>query len=545
METKKEYAAGGSPVTNESTLESAPSVQYGEIEQIGSTHRGLKSRHIQLIAIGGAIGTGLFIGSGAILANSGPAPLLMAYIVMSMFIWIVMQDVGEMTAWMPVRGVTIPYMVKKFVDPSLAFATGWNYWFSSGLTPGAEATAAALLFEYWTTAVPSAVWITIVHGVILALNLGAVRYFGEAEFWFASIKILAITGLIIMGFVLMLGGGPNHDRSGFRYWNDPGAFHEYLVTGQTGNFLAFWYALIKAGFAFIGSPESITNTAGECQAPRRNIPKAARRFIYRLLVFYMLGAFVIGMLVPWTDPHLLGSSSSAASPFVIAIKNAKISGLDDIVNFALITSAWSAGNSALYSGSRMLYGIARQGLAPRIFQKCNRLGVPYYAVIITWVIGLLAFLNVSSNGANVFGWISDIITVSGIVNWVVVLFTYTRFRKATFFHGIRHRLPFKSLLQPYTTWFTMFVISLMTLTNGFYNFFPGKWSTANFVTSYVAILIFAVLYAGHKIKHKGPLCLKIKEIDLVSGLEEVEEITANDIPPVPKNFAQKLWYWIC
>jgi amino acid transporter len=153
--------------------------------------------------------------------------------------------------------------------------------------------------------------------VILLLNLGAVRFLGEFEFWFASIKIIAVIGLIILGFILCLGGGPTHDRLGFRYWKNPGSFKKFLASGDTGRFLGLWQAIIKSGFAFILSPEFLTNSAGECQAPRRNIPKAVRRYIYRLVVFYVLGSLVIGILVPWTDERLLGSSNASASPFVI------------------------------------------------------------------------------------------------------------------------------------------------------------------------------------------------------------------------------------
>ncbi|PSK59176.1 Proline-specific permease [Elsinoe australis] len=526
-------------------LEILPSVQEGQSKKYGSTHRGLKSRHIQLIALGGAIGTGLFVGSGATLATSGPAPLLMSYIIMSLLVWIVMMDLGEMTAYMPIKGLTVPYMVERFVDPSLGFATGWNYWFGFALLPGAEATAASVVIEYWNDTVPSAVWIAIVLAVLLFLNIAAVAIFGETEFWFASIKIIAIVGLIIMGLVLMLGGGPTHDRIGFRHWKNPGAFHAYLAPGNTGNFLAFWNALIKAGFAYIFSPELVTTTAGECEAPRRNIPKAARRFIYRILAFYVLGSFVIGALVPWNDPRLLGSSYTSASPFVIAIKNAGIEGLDHVINAVILTSAWSSGNAFVYAGSRMLYGLAKSGDAPRIFKTCNRFGVPYAAVIATWLIGFLAFLNVSGNGANVFNWLTSIITISGLINWIVILFTYTRFRKATQVKGIRETLPFKSKFQPWGTWFVMVVMSLITITNGFASFFPGKWNTANFITAYVSIPIFAVLYIGHKIKYRGPFCLKPGEVDVLSGLEEVEEITANDVKPIPKNVVQRIWFWIC
>lgn len=261
------------------------------------------------------------------------------------------------------------------------------------------------------------------------LNLAAVAWYGEIEFWFASIKIIAIIGLIILGIILFFGGGPTHDRLGFRYWKHPGAFNEYLVSGNTGRFLALWISLIKAAFSFILTPEFITMAAGECQAPRRNLPKATRRYIYRLLVFYVLGSLVIGVIVPYNSDRLLsainsGASGAAASPFVIGIQNAGIPVLNHIMNAVILTSAWSAGNSYVFSASRVLYSLSRKKQAPSIFMKCNRNGVPYMAVLATFAISLLSYLNVRNSGARVFGWLASIIVVSGFIAWCVVLATY-------------------------------------------------------------------------------------------------------------------------
>lgn len=265
--------------------------------------------------------------------------------------------------------------------------------------------------------------------MILLLNIVAVSWYGEAEFWFATLKILAIIGLIILGVVLFFGGGPNHDRLGFRYWDNPGAFNPYLVGGNTGRFLDFWTAFIKSGFSFIFSPELITTAAGEVEAPRRNIPKATNRFIYRVFAFYILGTLVIGVTVAYNDPKLMsavasGSSSASASPFVIAIQNAGISGLNHVVNAAILISAWSSGNAWLFAGSRTLYSLACGGQAPKIFTRCNRNGVPYVAVLITWVVGLLSYLNLSDSGENVFYWFTNITTVGGFINWVLIGITY-------------------------------------------------------------------------------------------------------------------------
>ncbi|KAF2682876.1 amino-acid permease inda1 [Lentithecium fluviatile CBS 122367] len=512
----------------------------------GDTHRGLKSRHIQFLALGGAIGTGLFVGSGGILALVGPAPLFMAYLSMMIVVWNVMNNLAEIVTYLPMKGITIPYFVKRFVDPSLAFAAGWNYWYAYAILVAAEATAGSILLDYWATPVPAAAWITIFLIVILLLNIVAVGVFGEAEFWFASIKFITIMGLIILGFVIMLGGSPNDQgRLGFRYWNDPGAFKPYLVDGSTGRFLAYWTAFVRAGFAFITSPELIALAAGETIAPRRNIPKAARRFVWRLAIFYGFGSFIIGVIVPSNDDRLLSPTSNAtASPFVIGIARAGIGGLNHVINAAVLTSAWSAGNAFLFSGSRVLYGMALSGDAPKIFGKTNRNGVPWVAVVATWSIGLLAYLNVSNTGAQVFTWFSNISTISGFIAWIVVMITYIRFRKALVHNNLLHTLPFKTPLQPYFVYFILGLIIVLTLTNGFQVFFPRNWSVSSFLAAYITIPIFLVLYIGHKIWFRTPFAIKVSNIDIISGKREMDEMCSHDKEPVPRNIWEKMWFWV-
>jgi amino acid transporter len=391
-----------------------------------------------------------------------------------------------------------------------------------------------------------AVWITIILVTILLLNIIAVPFFGEAEFWFASIKLITIMGLIIVGIVLFFGGGPDQtSRLGFRYWNNPGAFTPYLVSGDTGRFLGYWTAFVRAGFAFITSPELIALAAGETIAPRRNIPKAARRFIWRLAIFYGVASLIIGVIVPSDDPRLLSPDSNAsASPFVIGIQNAGIPVLNHIINAAILTSAWSAGNAFLFSGSRTLYGMALTGQAPKIFGQTNRYGVPWAAILATWAFGLLAYLNVSNSGAQVFTWFVNISTISGFIAWIVCLITYLRFRKAILHNDAYETLPFKTPLQPYATWIALFVLTVLTLTNGFHVFFPKNWSAANFLAAYITLPIFLALYVGHKALRRTPFAIKVSEIDIMTGKKEMDELSASYTEPVPKNWLHKVWLWV-
>lgn len=230
--------------------------------------------------------------------------------------------------------------------------------------------------------------------------------------------------------MLFFGGGPKQGRLGFRYWKNPGAFKSYPkpALGSAGKFLAFWTSLVRSGFAFILSPETITIAAGESEAPRRNIPKASKRFIYRLIVFYVLGTLVVSVIVASNDADLLqavssGTTNAGASPFVIGIKRAGIQGLDHVINAVIITSAWSAANSFLYAGSRSLFSLAMTGQAPKIFKKCSN-GVPYLAVLATAALGSLAYLSISSGSATVFAWFLNLTTIGGYVAWIVTFMTY-------------------------------------------------------------------------------------------------------------------------
>ncbi|UNI23726.1 hypothetical protein JDV02_009528 [Purpureocillium takamizusanense] len=535
-------------VEHHGTMGESSAVEIGD--QTDELHRGLKSRHIQFIALSGAIGTGLFIGSGSILASTGPASLFLAYICMIFVVWVIMDCLAEMVTYLPLRGVTIPYLVGRFLDPSVAFTAGWNYWFAYAILIGAEATAAGIVVEYWKPPVHVALWIAIILAVLLVLNIFSVSYYGESEFWFSSIKFITIIGLIIVGIVIFFGGGPDqHGILGFSNWKVPdGAFKEFGkksgVDGDAGRFLGFWYAFIQASFAFLLSAELIAIAAGETVAPRRNIPKAARRFAWRLLIFYGCSSLIVGILVPSTEKDLLGASDAGASPFVIGIHNAGIPVLNHIINAAILTSAWSAGNSFLFSGSRVLYSLAKDGDAPRIFQTTNKKGVPWVAVVATWSIGLLAFLNVSNSGGVVFGWLVNIIIGCGFISWIIICITYLRFRRAMQYHGLLDTLPFRSRLQPYKTWVVLVTVIILTLTKGFDIFLAGNWDAKSFVAAYITLPLVLAIYIGHKIWSRTPLYIPTKDIDVLTGKREMDALEAREVPRVPKNWLEKIWYWV-
>lgn len=506
--------------------------------------KGLKNRHIQLIALGGAIGTGLFVGSGIALATCGPAALFLSYVILSVVVWFVMNMLAEMATFLPVPGAGAQQFISDYIDPSFGFALGYNYWYGFSFLIAAEVTAAALIVEYWTTKVPIAVWITIFLLLSLLINLCPVAAYGEAEFYFAGIKLIAITGLIILGVVLFFGGGPNHDRLGFRYWKHGEAFHEHLVAGSTGRFLSVWTALIKAGYSFIMSPELIVACSGEVTNPRKALPRCANQFVYRLAFFYILGALVIGVIADSTSLELArGSSDVSASPFVLGIQNAGIPVLNHIINAVVLTSAASAGNSFFYASTRTMFSLSRKNLAPKIFSVVNRFGVPYYSVALSFCIGCLAYLNVSSGAEQVFTWFSNLTTISGFVSWVFVSIAYLRWRKGIQVQNLQDRVTYKTAFQPYGAYFVIIFISVITITNGYAVFFD--FNAADFVAAYITLPIVFFLYVGHRaysmfwLKRRNWFT-PLEDFDY-SKLDLVEYEHSQIIEPVPKNRWEKFW----
>jgi amino acid transporter len=365
-----------------SSVHRSPSPGIGESVPV-STKRGLSKRHAQFIALGGTIGTGLFVSSGATLAKGGPAFLVGSYILMSTLIYLVLAAVTEMATYLPIPGGTMSYYGGRYVSSSLGFMMRWLYFYSFAIFVPFELTASALVIEYWNPSAHSAVWITIMLILIITLNLLPVGFYGETEFWFAGIKVIAILGLLILSFVLFWGGGPAQDGIlGFHYWKNPGPTKTMILGGDIGRFIAALATLISCVLPFTFAPEMVVVTAGEMQSPRKTLPSVARNFFWRLLVFYIGGTIAISVICPSDNSALTsGGKSAGSSPWVVGIRNAGIEGLASVINAVVVTAALSAGNSFLYLASRSLYSMALDGNAPHIFKRCTKGGVPIYAVL--------------------------------------------------------------------------------------------------------------------------------------------------------------------
>ncbi|KAL3427754.1 amino acid permease [Phlyctema vagabunda] len=515
------------------TVSSDPEYMQGEVIE-EKTKRGLKARHAQMIALGGTIGTGLFVGSGATLARGGPLFILMTYSFISCLVLCVVTAITEVAAYLPVSGGTMSYYGHRNVSDSLGFAMGWLYFYSLGILVPFEITAAGLVIDYWNVDISIAVWITIFIVVIVGLNALPVQFYGETEFWFASLKVFMMIGLLMLSFILFWGGGPDQNGIlGFRYWKEPGATNVYLDTGNLGRFIALLKTLVLSAFPFTFAPELLVVTGGEMKSPRRNLPKAAKRYFYRLVFFYIGSVLAIGVICPHTDERLTGGGVGAASSaFVVGIVNAGIGGLPSVVNAVIITSAWSSGNSFLYMSSRSLYSLALAGNAPKVFTKCTRQGVPYMAVGASSLFCGLAYLNVANSGSTVFNWFVNLTNTSGFISWICCCIVYIRFRKATQVQGLaRDQIPYRSFLQPYGAWAAMIGFTFLTLINGFDVFWPERFSATSFLTAYVGIPIFLVIYFGHRLMHRSdPWAYPSETVDLHTGIDVV---LANEEPDQP------------
>ncbi|KAK6464820.1 dicarboxylic amino acid permease [Scheffersomyces coipomensis] len=494
--------------------------------------KGLDSRHTTMIAIGGALGTGLLIGTGSALKQAGPGAIFIAYAFIGMVVFMVMSGLGEVATFVPLNGFA--NYAQRYVDDALGFACGYVYLFKYLILPANQLVAGSLTVQYWVSkeTLNPGVWITIFLAIILAINLLGIRFFGEIEFYLSALKVITCLGVIILMFIIALGGGPTHERLGFRFWKDPGAFLEYkdsskdlLIEGSLGKFVSFISVLITAVFAYLGT-ELVGITFSETRNPRRSIPKAIKLTFYRILVFYILSILFLGMCVSATDPLLLTASgnSASASPFVIAIKNARINGLDHVINGCILLFVLSAANSDMYVCSRTVYSLAVAGYAPKIFTKTSKRGVPYYGIALNFAFTLLAYMTVSSSAAQVFTYFVNVVSLTGLIAWSCILVIHIRFMAACKAQGIdRTRdLAYKSPLQPYGSYFALTVCVLVIFLKNFTVFLGKPFTYKSFITGYIVLPVFLIMYFGYKFYFKTSI-IPSSEVDLVTFKDVIDE----------------------
>ncbi|OLN83759.1 Dicarboxylic amino acid permease 3 [Colletotrichum chlorophyti] len=503
--------------------------------------RGLEQRHLSMLGIAGAIGTGLFLGLGGAIQTGGPLGALLGYATVGLIVCAVQFALGEVSALLPVTGSFVRHS-EFLVDPALGFAIGWNLVYGNILSIPSEITAICVLFQFWTDINPS-VFIVIFIILTFVVGIAFVRVFGEVEFVFALLKILLVVFLIILGLVIDLGGVPGTPRIGFRYWQNPGPFVEHIATGDWGKFLGYWGVMTSAVFSFAGV-ESLAMAAAETQNPRRAIPRACKRVFARIVLFYMLAVLIVGMLVSSDDPRLDDASGTAAqSPFVIAASAAGIPAIPSVVNAVVITSAWSASNQSLLAGTRVLFGLALKGQAPKIFLRTTAWGTPYVCVLLFTAFMFLSFMSLSNGALTVFWWLVDLTAAGVLVSWSAILLNHIRLKSAMKKQGIAFsRLPWNNSWTLYSSGIALFLCIVILLTSGFEVFTKGNWSASGFVSSYLDIPLVLFAYLIYKFIKKT----RIVALDSIPLHDAFEQADLNPDEPEPKKTGPARlisWLW--
>ena len=488
-------------------------------------HRALKGWHVSMIAIAGTIGTGLFLGSGRALANGGPVGTVLGYTIVGGIVGLMMYALGEMMVYDPSASGFIEFSAR-YVDPALGFTMGWQFWFQTAMTTPVEIVAASIVIQYWDQNLDHLpIYITVILLGTVGINIAGVKYFGEFEFWFAFLKIAAIVGLMIVCLVVDLGGAPDRDRRGFRYWRDMPFNNDYLdiTPPAKARFLGFWAVLTQAAFS-LGGMEGLASICLEAENPRKTMRTAVRAIFYRIILLYIFSLWLVGLCIPRDHPDLLRanaeeSGTAAESPFVVVIKTSGIKVLDHIINGVVLTSAFSSGNEFLYASSRALFMLGQQGQAPRIFCKILPNGVPVFALGFTALFSLLGFLACGDQGANTaFNWLANITTLGSMLTWSGIALSHIRFYRGMKAQGVpRDVLPFHTWLMPWGAWTVLCSLAVIIFFSGWTSLKP--WSPSDFFSTYINIPLVVILYFGWKFYHKTSI-VKLHEMDVTTHYVE-------------------------
>ncbi|MEG2772645.1 MAG: amino acid permease [Lactococcus sp.] len=480
---------------NTSNNEATPSTQV---------KRGLKHRHLTMIALGGTIGTGLFVASGATISQAGPLGALVAYVAIGLMVFFLMTSLGEMASYLPVSG-SFASFADRYVDKAFGFAMGWNYWFNSAITVAVEAATVGVIMQFWLPHVPTWIWSTIVIALILLVNLISAKAYGEAEFWMATIKVIAVIAFIVIGLATIFGVmsyKPDVARN-----LSAGGNHGFV--GGIGGMIAVF---MIAGFSFQGT-EIVGIAAGESENPEKNVPSAIKQVFWRIIIFYFLSIFVIGALVYYKDPSLLRAATQSditVSPFTLVFERAGLAAAASVMNAVILTSVISSANSWLYAASRMLFGMAKEGHAPKVFAKTNTSnGVPIYAILATVAIGLLAFLT-SIFGTEIYFYLVAASGLSGFLAWIGIAICHFRFRRAFIKQG--HKL---SELGYHAKWFPIgpIIALILSIIIVIGQITTVTMNAQSIITTYLALPLFLILYFSYKIVKKTKL-IPLEEVDL-------------------------------
>lgn len=469
-------------------------------ETHGEIRRDLKTRHLSMIAIGGSIGTGLFLASGNAIHTAGPGGALVAYIAIGIMVYFLMTSLGEMATYMPVSGSFSTY-ASRFVDPAFGFALGWNYWFNWAITLAVDISTAAIIVQFWLPNTPAWLWSAIFLILIFGLNALSVKAYGESEYWFSIIKVATVIIFLIVGVLTIVGilGGEVIGFSNFTAGDAP----------FKGGFFAILGTFLIAGFSFQGT-EMVGIAAGESATPETSVPKAIKQVFWRILLFYIFAIFIIGMIIPYTNPNLLSAEATdvAISPFTLVFEKAGLAFAASVMNAVILTSVLSAGNSGLYASTRMLWAMARDKKAPKFLGKVNRRGIPMAALIVTTIVGAMTFITtLTENGTVIYTWLLSASGLTGFIAWVGIAISHYRFRKAFIKQGHDlSELKYKAKFFPFGPILALVLCILVIVGQDYAAFLkpeftnPAWWQ--KICISYIGLPIFLVFWLSFKFTNK-------------------------------------------
>ncbi|WFD18465.1 hypothetical protein MCAP1_000668 [Malassezia caprae] len=513
---------GNEDYANATTLVQTADGGIAVVPEKSALKRNLHNRHIQFIALGGGIGTGLFIGSGSELATGGPGSLIINFLIVAVMIVCVVFSLGELASALPVSGAFSAY-ASRFVDPAWGFSMGWNYYLQWLIVMPLEFTAAAIVIQYWDPdqKVSPGVWIVIFFVVITTINIFGVRGYAEFEFAATALKVITVIGLIITLICIDCGGTPSNKYLGTGTWHNPGAFN--------AGFKGFCSSFTGVAFAFAGT-ELVGLASAETAEPRKVLPKACQQVVIRIVLFYILSLLLVTFVVPYTDPRLTNGSGTYdphTSPFIIALNIGQIKVLPHIVNAIIILSTLSVANSSVYAGSRTMLSLAEQGFAPSLFKYVDRAGRPLPAVILSLAFGLLAFLIYASNEGTIFSWMLSISGLSAVFAWGSICFCHIRFRAAWKYQGLSLReLPWTSPLGMVGAYTGLFLCILVIIATFYASAFPigegkenGNERAEDFFNGMISLVVVIVFGLAWKLIARTRF-VRIGEMDIYTGRRE-------------------------
>ncbi|WP_390458861.1 amino acid permease [Bifidobacterium apicola] len=472
--------------------------------------RNLKTRHVSMIALGGCIGTGLFMTSGSTIAKAGPGGALVAYAAMGLMVYFLMTSLGELATHLPVSGSFAAYSAR-YVDPALGFAMGWNYWLNWAITVAVDISTAALLIQYWLPNTPGWFWSLLVLVVIFLINALTVSAFGEAEFWLALIKVVTVIVFLVIGLAMICGimFQPAVGLSNFTYKDAP----------FVGGFAAILNVFLIAGFSFQGT-ELIGVTAGESENPGKAVPKAINDVFWRILLFYVLSIFVIAALIPYTSPNLLSSAEGdiAMSPFTLVFQRAGLASAASVMNTIILTSVLSSANSGVYASTRMLYALAKDHYAPAFFGHTTRHGIPMASLVATLVVSLATFAA-SIFGQRIYMWLVAASGLTGFIVWIGIALSHYRFRRAWVVQGHRvEELRYHAKLFPLGPILALVLCVIVIGGQNIEAFVNWNWQEIG--VTYISVPLVLALYLGYKIRYHTRI-VPLKEMDLSGDPESL------------------------